>query len=295
MDYNRRLTVLLSHLNAPVQLDSQNYAHVTSGSMKDVNTMTRELVMAWCSKSKINNPEKFPIPDLGTCYAILNEIINQSCALGPCVGWKAGITDVAAYTKLGLKEPFRAPLFRTNIINSPGELSLPSYLHESDIVIEAEFGIKINRDFKPTKEGYTKQEITAGISEIMPSIEVCGGRFVVSPSLGLFQKLSDGGLNMAVVFGKPFLDIPKISSVLKDTKVTLEIEGSVRANGTGANVLGDPLASLTWLVNDLTRSNITLKRGSSIITGAACKCTARKGQTITAKFSGMGDVNVTLI
>lgn len=294
MDYSRRITVLLSHLNTPAQLDSRNYANVTSGSVKDVKTMAREVVMAWCSQSIINNSENFSIPDLKTCYDILNEIINQPCALGPCVGWKAGITDVAAYTKLGLKEPFRAPLFHTNIIRSPSKLLLPSYLHESDVVIEAEFGIKINRDFKPIEGGYTIQEVTAGIGEIMPSIEVCGGRLAASSSLGLFQKLADGGLNMAVVFGKPLLDIPKISPVLKDTKVTLEIEGSVCASGTGANVLGDPLASLTWLVNDLTRSNITLKRGSSIITGAACKCTARKGQTITAKFSGLGDVNVTL-
>lgn len=295
MDHNQRLMVILSHLNVPAQSSARYITNATSESIMDVKAMATDLIMARCSKSVVNNVEKFPIPDLETCYAVLNEMIVQPCALGQCIGWKAGITDVAAYTKLGLKAPFRAPLFGKSIIKNHSGLLLPSYLHDNDITIEAEFGVKINRDFKPTTGGYTKEEVIAGISQIIPSIEVCGNRFSPSLTTSLFQKLADHGVNMAVVVGKSLLDINSLAPSLKSTKVTLEIEGSVCASGTGANVLGDPLEALTWLVNTLGGSNITLKKNSFIITGAAAKCTARKGQTITAKFSGLGDVHVTLL
>lgn len=294
MHSNQRLAIILSHFNIPVSSETCVLTNKTSGSKLGVKEMAMELVMARVSKSPVYNADAFAIPDIETSYAILNAMICQPCALGPCIGWKCGMTDVPTYTKLGLKEPMRAPLFQSSITNAPGIVSLPSYLKNEPNTIEAEFGFKLNRDFKPINGEYSMQEVTAGISEVMVAIEVCGLRFGTGSSLNITQKIADGGVNIAVVFGTPRKDISKIVHALKNTEVTLELEGKVCSSGTGKNVLGNPLASLTWLVNNLNRSGLTLKRGSSIITGAVCKCKGRKGDTITARFSGLEDISVTL-
>merc|ERR1712025_1009679 len=196
-------------------------------------------------------------------------------------------------TKIGLKEPFRAPLFQSSISQSPSTVSLPAHMKDKPVTIEAEFGFKLNREFKPTEKKYTAKEVIAGIGEIMCAIEVCGTRFG-NPSVGLFHKFADGGGNIAVIFGQPYVDIPKIAHELKDSEATLTVDGVVCGRGTGKNVLENPLLSLLWLINNLSRSGVTLERGPSIISGCLCKCQARKGQTITASFSGMKDISATL-
>jgi len=293
MDSRRRLAVVLGHLDTPARTSSCSSANLTNASQLGVKEMAMELVMARVSGSVIYNDDIFTIPNIDASYAVLDAMISEPCALGPCVGWKIGMADAPTFTKLGLKEPARAPLFSSSIFNSPAIVSLPVHLKDKEVTIEAEIGFKFNSEFRPREQKYTTQEVVAGIEEMMCSIEVCGARFGKT-DLSLPVKFADGGLNVAVVFGPANRDISKHVNRLANIEASLSADGIVCSSGTGKNVLGNPLSALVWLVNNLSRSGVTLKQGSSIISGALCKCKARKGQTVVAWFSGLGDISVTL-
>jgi 2-keto-4-pentenoate hydratase len=59
-------------------------------------------------------------------------------------------------------------------------------------------------------------------------------------------------------------------------------------------VLGDPLAALVWLVNELSSLGITLRRDQVVTTGA---CTVplevKAGDHVLADFGELGAVSVT--
>ena len=54
---------------------------------------------------------------------------------------------------------------------------------------------------------------------------------------------------------------------LVDHRVTGTVAGKLQRDGRGANVLGDPREALAWLVNELSRMNVTLRAGEVVTTG----------------------------
>ena len=65
-------------------------------------------------------------------------------------------------------------------------------------------------------------------------------------------------------------------------------------SGSGANVLGDPLAAVAWLANELPRFGRQLRRGDKVTTGAAAQVyLAAPGDRVSADFGSMGRVEVT--
>ena len=49
----------------------------------------------------------------------------------------------------------------------------------------------------------------------------------------------------------------------------LLVNGVEVASSLGANVLGNPITSLTWLANELNKNNHMLQAGQLVMTGAA--------------------------
>jgi 2-keto-4-pentenoate hydratase len=67
--------------------------------------------------------------------------------------------------------------------------------------------------------------------------------------------------------------------------------GSLVAEGKGANALGDPRLALTWLANHLARRNTPLEAGHVITTGTCLKpVDIGPGDSIVADFGALGTV-----
>ena len=59
------------------------------------------------------------------------------------------------------------------------------------------------------------------------------------------------------------------SSTLILTKAQLLVNGVVKGEGSGSDVLDDPINSVAWLANSLGRFGQELKAGMLVTTGAA--------------------------
>jgi 2-keto-4-pentenoate hydratase len=63
--------------------------------------------------------------------------------------------------------------------------------------------------------------------------------------------------------------------------------------GIGNNVLGDPRAALTWLVNEVTSLGIVLKQDELITTGTcAVPLEIEPGDHVTADFGALGSISI---
>ncbi len=73
--------------------------------------------------------------------------------------------------------------------------------------------------------------------------------------------------------------------------VTLSINGEIKDLGVGAAVLGHPANSVAMLANMLARKGEKVKAGDIILTGGITGALIlNAGDTITAKFDGLGQV-----
>ena len=75
--------------------------------------------------------------------------------------------------------------------------------------------------------------------------------------------------------------------------MTISNQNGKNYTGTGSNVLGNPIIGLTWLVNELSKYNITINKELIISTGTCSKpFPINKNDFITADFGVLGKVEV---
>ena len=126
-----------------------------------------------------------------------------------------------------------------------------------------------------------------------PTIEVVAGHLKDWPNQEVWSVIADNGTDGALVYGAGVTDWRALDFV--NMAVTLEVNGKLVREGTGANVLGDPLEAFVWLVNGRSRAGDGLKAGHIHNTGTATDiCWIEPGDEAVARFEGLGGVHLTL-
>jgi 2-keto-4-pentenoate hydratase len=83
------------------------------------------------------------------------------------------------------------------------------------------------------------------------------------------------------------------AETLADMPVMLELRGKPAVKGTTGHVLGQPLRSLTWLANWLTRHGEGLKSGQLVASGSCTGMTQiGTDDLVVAKFGDRAQVRV---
>jgi 2-keto-4-pentenoate hydratase len=144
---------------------------------------------------------------------------------------------------------------------------------------------------------YTELDVAKAIRKMIPVIEVVGTRFAPIPAPGKplppIALLSDLGGAHAVIKSnhqhKHWQDF-----ALDQVSVQVTVNGQLRAQGTGADVLGHPIKALTWLINYLGARNIIVPKESFIITGTCTGLTpVQPGDKVVVEFSdNIGNIEV---
>jgi len=243
--------------------------------------------------------------DVAAGYAVQEALLDPQLKLPQKhAGWKIGATNKAGQQRLGLTEPFRAPIWKSHFKTSK---ALTPQSHKPFSVeyggirgIEAEFMLTLSSDLAPRDTPYTTAEVAAAVASVAPSIEICAGRVVdaeflpggsLTVPLGLF--LADFGGNGFVVSGPECVCDREVLESLVDAPVEVSVNGTVEATGSGADVMGGPLNALTWLANELSSAGLGMKSGMKIITGATAGLTpVVAGDVVAASFGGFRDLKL---
>ena len=211
---------------------------------------------------------------------------------GSLIGHKIACTNVTAQQQLNVDGPFRGRLLSRFCYDSPAHLDTGDFFMR---VIEAEFGFRMARDLSVSRahEGrVTREEIVDAIEGVIPCIEIVDSRFDDWTTIGAPSLTADNACNAAWVKGALLKDWRYIDLAAQPTRVI--VNGRVEREGSGANVLGHPLAAMEWLANSLARDGTSLNAGQYITTGVTTVVyMAERGDQITADFGPVGSASVT--
>ncbi len=203
-------------------------------------------------------------------------------------GWFCACTNPAIQRILDLEEPYYARLFKDYIFAEPATLKASDY---PPIVIECEFGFRLGKDLPRRSEPYSRDEVKDAIAEVHPTIEVVAGHLKDWPNQDVWSVIADNGTDGALVYGTGITDWRRLDLV--NTQVTLEVNGKIEREGTGENVLGDPLDAFVWLANARSRDGDGLRAGDIHNTGTATEIYwVEPGDEVVVCFAGLGSVHL---
>ena len=205
----------------------------------------------------------------------------------PVLGWKIGCTSEHAQQLLGSPGPFAGRVY--SVFQSGSTIGADRLVAEPSV--EGEFAFLLSSDLAPVDRPRSRHEVLLAIGAVRPSIELVGGRFAALVGTPLALLVADAGANTHLVLGQP---VAAELDTLPSVTARMEIDDRVTGRGTGADVLGDPVAALVWLADHLSARGIGLQAGQVVSTGTATQISPLPaGATATVTLDGIGSATVT--
>ncbi len=222
-------------------------------------------------------------------YAAQHEVVRFSGQ--EVVGWKIAATSAAGQKHIGVDGPLAGPLLANRVLHSGADVPLDGNIM---LVAEAEFAFKFARALPKRANPYTQADVVAAVGSLHPSIEVPDSRYNDFARVGAPQLIADTACACWFVLGTA-APASWRSRNLVTHAVTARRNGDHAASGSGANVLGDPLIALTWLVNELRTYADGINAGQFVTTGTCViPVPIKPGDRVRADFGDLGTVAVTL-
>ena len=200
-------------------------------------------------------------------------------------GWKIAATSAAGQQHIGVTSPLAGRLLKERVFQKDSSLNFGT---NRMAVAEAEFAFKMGKALHPKLTTYTQEEVILAVETLHPAIEIPDSRFHDFSLAGEAQLIADNACAHEFIIGPPMPDSWRSLDLSKQA-VTISVLGENLNKGLGINVLGDPSFALTWIVNELSRNNISLDAGATVTTGT---CTTpipiKPGDTLTADYDSLG-------
>jgi 2-keto-4-pentenoate hydratase len=234
-------------------------------------------------------PDAVP-PTLADAYRAQELLVRKMLAQrgGTTIGYKIAATNVTAQRQMDVDGPFLGTLLGATSHRSPASLPASAFTLR---IVEAEFGFEMGADVPPSDVPYTAETISPFIAHALPAIEVVDHRFHDWRLVGAPTLAADNAIHGAWVEGEPVRDWRKLD--LSQHPVSVIVNGAPWREGSGANVLGNPLNVVAWLANELPKHGRVLRRDEKISTGTTAEVYfAKAGDRVTADFGALGKAEV---
>ena len=197
------------------------------------------------------------------------------------MGYKIGCVSKDTQKKMGLSQPAWGTLWKSELYKNGVELNKKDYTNPA---MEAEFGVKLNRDIDPKLVSF--DYIVNSIDSIHPLIEIHNLVFKGEEPYGA-ELLANNALHAGVILGPK----NKFSKDQKITDLKLIYNNELIDAWTDKKWPYDMLSEVEWLIKELAKINIILKKDDLILTGAYGFPVPIKNSTlIKVSSSEFGDV-----
>lgn len=230
-------------------------------------------------------------PDLtfDEAYLVQEEIVRTKLAEGKkIIGPKMGLTSFAKMKQMGVNDPIYGYVFDYMLIDNGGKVSLSDLIHPK---VEAEIAFVMGEDVEGP--GITGAQVLAATEYVLPALEIIDSRYE-NFNFTLPDVVADNASTSRVVFGTSLKKPDQFELDLVGT--TLTINGEIKELGAGAAVLGHPANSIAMLANMLAQKGEKVKKGDIILTGGITGAVMlSKGDVVSGKFDGLGEVNFTVV
>ena len=174
------------------------------------------------------------------------------------IGYKIGCVAKETQKKMGFNQPAWGTLWNSELYESGVRLEKKNY---SNPAMEAEFGVKLNRDIDPKLVSF--EYILESIDSIYPLIEIHNLVFNGDEPYGA-ELLANNALHAGVVLGPK----NKISKDKKITDLKLIFDNQIVDSWYDKKWPLDMLSEVEWLVKEQEKISNILKKNDLILTGA---------------------------
>lgn len=196
------------------------------------------------------------------------------------VGKKIGLTSKAMQEMLQVTEPDYGHLLNTMAIEAGEKVPWEPLFQPK---VEGELAFILKERIKGPQ--VTVPDVIRAVEWVLPSIEIVDSR-IRDWKIKLPDTIADNASSGLFLLGRERLP-------LKDMDVTeigmnLYVNGTLVNTGVGAAALGNPLFSVAWLANFLSRFDIALEAGEVVLSGAlSAAVPAKPGDHVEVRFAEM--------
>lgn len=233
-----------------------------------------------------------PEMTIADAYAVQNAFVARKKTAGAAqIGWKVGFTSSAIQRQMKTDAPGAGVLLNDMAMTS-GDTIPAGRLLEPRVEAEVAFVMK-----EPLQgDDATIDDVIEATDYVAPALEILTTRIVQSDATtGKARTVADAIASNIAYAGLVLGDQRHRVSAhdLHRVGVAVTCDDAVEETGLGAAVLGNPLASVAWLVRHLARHKSGLVAGDIILSGSLIRpFAAPSGATITADFGDFGSASI---
>lgn len=227
--------------------------------------------------------------DLADAYYVQTAQLEEHIAAGRVLaGRKVGLTSLAMQNQLGVDSPDFGFFFEDMVHHDGARIPVSQFIQPK---VEPEFGFVLKESLQGP--GVTLEEAAAAIGAIYPAIEIIDSR-ITDWDIKLVDTVADNASCGAIAVGAHPLRLDPADPVaLLDVTCSLVIDGVGTGSGTGADVMGHPLAPLAWLANVLGEQGVALEAGQLILPGSfTAAMPVIADSTAMADFGPLGSLTI---
>lgn len=206
----------------------------------------------------------------------------------PRYGWKIAATSAAGQQHINVDGPIAGRLLAERIYAPGAEISLADNRMR---VCEPEFGFRFGEKL-PAGRSYTRAEVMDAVATLHLTLEIPDSRFTDFTCVGAPSLIADNACARELVVG-PAVAADWREIDLASHPVRAEVVKKFTRDGSGAAVLGDPRAALTWLVNEVSGIGIDILEGELVTTGTCMiPLEIAPGDEVIADYGAFGRIAV---
>lgn len=177
--------------------------------------------------------------DVAAGYAVQREIAEALGAFPPA-GFKIGATTRQMQAYLGLAGPAAGFVPREGLQAPNGRFRFAELIAPG---VECEIGLRLGADLPAGP--CSREQAGAAVAEVFAAIEIVEKRYNDLAELGTPTLIADQVFHRAGVLGPPAAGWRDAD--LGAVRGRIRVDGALRAEGAGADLLGHPFAALAWL------------------------------------------------
>ncbi len=220
---------------------------------------------------------------MGDSYAVQAATLARRREAGAePVGYKLGFTNGTIQAQYGVAEPAHGRLLDDALLDA--DVVASDELIEPRVEPELAFVMD-----EPLSGEPAVHEVLAATRAVVPVIEVVDRR--MDGGLTATDAVADNALAARLRPGPTAADPTATDWGFE--AVQLRVDGSLRATGTGADVLGHPAEAVAWLAGRLAERDDHVPAGALVSTGSLTEAVpVEPGDAVTAAFGSLGSVSL---
>jgi len=227
-------------------------------------------------------------PELGDeeAYAIqLANVARSKKAGRRLVGYKVGLTSREAQKQFGVFEPDFGHLYDSMHVLDGACVDLTRLIQPK---IEGEIALVLGEDL--SGPGITMASALRAVDFVTGAVEIVDSR-IRDWKIRAVDTIADNG--SSALFALSGAKVPLERIDLPTIGMCLAKNGETLVTGAGAAVLGNPVAALVFLANQLARQGLSLHAGDTVLSGSlGSMLSVAADDVFSCSFLSLGTVRV---